>query len=240
MTKLSADAGPMGHALPNISFSADKPAPCLADTELALRQIRQNTRSTLQHIVNLIAGSQYFGNTPRGIAFAEDLISRICLSAKLSDSLFGSHPLEGPRARLQMLANGLVRVFAKPLQEIKVDVSVEGRHPPELTDLLLQITHAVVGSFVRHEMREKQAGTIKISLITISDEGTTLTIMNDGTANPAMAAAGGMLDLLRDLAAAQCGVVEHIPNGAPQIIAAFPLLGRRYHKPFTVVARSAH
>lgn len=240
MTRLSADAGPIGHSSTNISFSADRPKPGLVDTELMLRQMRQNSRSTLQHIVNLIAGSQYFGQTPRGIAFAEDLISRICLSAKLSDSLFGSQTLEGIRARLLMLGNGLVRVFSKPTQEIKLEVSVEGRHPIELTDLLLQITHTVVSSIIKHEMRERKSGTIQIQLLTNPDEGTTLTLSNDGIAYPGMAAAGGMLDLLRDLATTQCGVVEHISSGDTQIIVTFPLLGRRYQKPLAVVARSSH
>jgi two-component sensor histidine kinase len=207
MSRVSIADGFAGTPTTSLAIPIDQPSPHPDGIDIACRQLRQNTRLILQRIVCLIADSPTLGRTPQTAAFAQDLIGRICLSADLSDSLFDAAPLDGLKSRLLILANGLVRVFADPAQEITVEVTAEGNIPPALNNVILKITHELVANAVRHGMHWRGRGRIRIRLLRRAQGALRLTVSDNGNGFPPLIKHGDGLQLVQTLATRHGGVM---------------------------------
>jgi two-component sensor histidine kinase len=148
--------------------------------EIDLRQLRHHTKNTLQRILGLIAEAPGLCDTPHGEKIARELEYRICLSATISNALFGLTGAPGSMAeRLRQLAGAVVDMMRDADQIIRVGVSVRGSCPIELRDAILRSTHELISNAVKHGMKGRPNGRIAIRLV--SDEDcSTLTVLDNG------------------------------------------------------------
>ena len=151
-----------------------------AGTEIDLRQLRHHTKNTLQRILALIAGAPGLSDTPQGEKIVQELEYRICLSATISNALFGLTGAPGSMAeRLRHLSGAVVDMMRDADQVIRVGVSVRGSCPSGLRDAVLRSAHELVGNAVKHGMKDRPNGRISVRLV--SDEDcTTLTVLDNG------------------------------------------------------------
>ncbi len=156
---------------------------CGADTvgdDVDLRQLRHHTKNTLQRIIGLLSEIPGLHDTPAGEQVARELEYRICLSAQISNALFGLTGAPGPMAeRLRQLSGAMVELMREPDQIIRTGVSVRGCCPPPLREAVVRSAHELVGNAVKHGMRGRPNGRIAVRLTTLGGV-TTLTVTDNG------------------------------------------------------------
>lgn len=133
--------------------------------ELDLRQLRHHTKNTLQRLLGVIADTPGLCETPAGEKLARELEHRICLSATISNALFGLTGAPGSMLeRLRQLAGAVVDLMRDSGQVIRVGVSVRGCCPPALREAVLRSANELVGNAVKHGMRNRRSGRIVVRL----------------------------------------------------------------------------
>jgi two-component sensor histidine kinase len=148
--------------------------------ELDLRQLRHHTKNTLQRILGLIAGAPGLRETPAGENILRELEYRICLSASISDALFGLTEAPGAMAeRLRQLVGAVVDMMRDPDQIIRIGVSVRGQCPAPLREAVIRSAHELVGNAVKHGMQSRHDGRIAVRLVT-TDAVTSLIVTDNG------------------------------------------------------------
>jgi two-component sensor histidine kinase len=175
--------------------------------EIDLRQLRHHTKNTLQRILGLIAEAPGLCDTPQGEKIAEELEYRICLSATISNALFGLTDAPGTMAeRMRQLAGAVVDLLRGPDQVIRVGVFVRGCCPAGLREDVLRSAHELIGNAVKHGMRGRPQGRIAIRLATDGD-CTTLTVLDNGWGFAGKPRSGEGLTLTREFAARHGGTL---------------------------------
>jgi two-component sensor histidine kinase len=192
-----------------------------AGQEIDLRQLRHHTKNTLQRILGLIAEAPGLCDTPQGEKIAQELEYRICLSATISDALFGLTGAPGSMAaRLRELSGAVVDMMRDADQVIRVGVSVRGCCPAGLRDALLRSAHELVSNAVKHGMNGRPSGRIAVRLVT--DDGcTTLTVLDNGWGFKGTPRPGEGLSLARGFAARHGGSLTM--DGADGTVATLEL-----------------
>jgi two-component sensor histidine kinase len=176
-----------------------------AGQEIDLRQLRHHTKNTLQRILNLIAEAPGLYDTPQGEKIAQELEYRICLSATISNALFGLTDAPGSMAdRLRQLSGSMVDLMRDPDQAIRVGVFVRGCCPPRLREAVLRSAHELIGNAVKHGMAGRPSGRIAVRLVT-DEDSTTLTVLDNGWGFTGKPRSGEGLALTRDFAARHGG-----------------------------------
>lgn len=184
--------------------SATTPSTAEADApqqaELDLRQLRHHTKNTLQRLIGLIGEARGLMDTPEGERIARELEHRICLSATISNALFGLTEAPAPMLyRLRQLAGAVTDLMSAEGQKIRVGVTVRGDCPPQLREAVIRTAHELLGNAVKHGMRERPSGRIAIRLIT-SERHTTLTVTDNGWGFEGVPRQGEGLALARSFA----------------------------------------
>ena len=152
----------------------------VSSAEIDLRQLRHHTKNTLQRLIGLIGESRSLHATPEGEQLAHELEHRICLSATISNALFGLTEAPGPVGpRLRQLAGAVVDLLSCENQTIRVGVSVRGVCPPHLRESVIRCAHELIGNAVKHGMKDRPSGRIAVRLVT-TDRATTLTVTDNG------------------------------------------------------------
>ena len=173
--------------------------------DIDLRQLRHHTKNTLQRILGLIAEAPGLCDTPQGEKIARELEYRICLSATISNALFGLTGAPGSMAeRLRQLAGAVVDMMRDADQVIRVGVSVRGSCPVELRDAVLRSTHELISNAVKHGMKGRPSGRIAIRLVT-DEDCTVLTVLDNGWGFAGTPRPGEGLSLARGFAARHGG-----------------------------------
>jgi two-component sensor histidine kinase len=176
-----------------------------AEQEIDLRQLRHHTKNTLQRILALIASAPGLRDTPQGELIAEELEHRIGLSAAISDALFGLTDAPGSMAeRLRQLAGAVVDMMRDADQVIRVGVSIRGCCPVHARDAVLRSAHELIANAVKHGMKGRSSGRINVRLVT-DEDGTTLTVLDNGWGFSGTPRAGEGLALARGFAARHGG-----------------------------------
>jgi two-component sensor histidine kinase len=178
-----------------------------AGEEIDLRQLRHHTKNTLQRILGLIAEAPGLYDTPQGEKIAQELEYRICLSATISNALFGLTGAPGPMAdRLRQLSGAVVDLMRDPDQVIRVGVFVRGCCPAGLREAVVRSAHELIGNAVKHGMKGRPNGRIAVRLV--SDEDcTTLTVLDNGWGFASKPLSGEGLALTRDFATRHGGTL---------------------------------
>ena len=173
--------------------------------EIDLRQLRHHTKNTLQRIIGLIGEIPGLHDTPEGAQIARELERRICLSATISNALFGLTDAPAPMAeRLRQLAGPVVDMMRTPDQAIRVGVCVRGTCPVHLREPVMRTTHELVGNAVKHGMKGRSNGRIAVRLVS-QEAITTLTISDDGWGFKGQPRDGEGLSLARSFASSHGG-----------------------------------
>ncbi len=173
--------------------------------EIDLRQLRHHTKNTLQRIIGLIGEFPGLHDTPEGAQIARELEHRICLSATISNALFGLTDAPAPMAeRLRQLAGPVVDMMRTPDQAIRVGVCVRGTCPVHLREPVMRTTHELVGNAVKHGMKGRSNGRIAVRLVS-QEAITTLTIIDDGCGFDGQPRDGEGLSLARSFASSHGG-----------------------------------
>lgn len=169
-------------------------------TDIDLRQLRHHTKNTLQRIIGLISDVPGLTDTPAGEKIARELEYRICLSATISNALFGLTHAPGSMAdRLRQLAGAVVEMMQDPDQVVRVGVSIKGCCPATLREAVVRAAHELIGNAVKHGMKSRRNGRIAVRLVT--DGGlTTLTITDNGWGFEGTPTLGEGLSLARSFA----------------------------------------
>lgn len=176
--------------------------------EIDLRQLRHHTKNTLQRILGLIASAPGLCDTPAGETIVRELEYRICLSATISNALFGLTEAPGSMAeRLRQLAGAMVELMRDPDQVIRVGVSVRGQCPASLREAVLRSAHELLGNAVKHGMKARPTGRIAIRLVTAGD-CTTLTVIDNGWGFGGTPRPGGGLNLALEFAQRHGGTLR--------------------------------
>ncbi len=192
-----------------------------AGHDIDLRQLRHHTKNTLQRIIALIAESPGLSDTPAGAAIARELEYRICLSATISNALFGLTDVPGSMAdRLRQLAGSVVDLMRGPNQTIRVGVSVKGCCPADLRESVMRAAHELIGNAVKHGMKGRSSGRIAVRMVTDKDM-TTLTVVDNGWGFAGAPQLGEGLSLALGLAARVGGTLEI--DGADGTVATMEL-----------------
>src|SRR6195952_4187118 len=133
--------------------------------EIDLRQLRHHTKNTLQRILGLIVAAPGLSDTPDGQKIVQELEYRICLSANISNALFGLTNAPGSMAeRLRQLGGAVVDMMRDPGQVIRVGVSVRGCCPVGRREAVLRSAHELIGNAIKHGMKDRPSGRIAIRL----------------------------------------------------------------------------
>lgn len=173
--------------------------------DIDLRQLRHHTKNTLQRILGLIADAPGLSDTPEGEKIVHELEYRICLSATISNALFGLTDAPGSMAdRLRQLAGAVVDMMRDADQVIRVGVSVRGCCPAELREAVLRSAHELIGNAVKHGMKGRPSGRIAVR-VTTDEDCTTLTVLDNGWGFTGTPRSGEGLALARSLAARHGG-----------------------------------
>ena len=136
---------------------------------------------------------------------AQELEYRICLSATISNALFGLTDTPGTMAdRMRQLAGAVVDLLRSPDQVIRVGVFVRGCCPVGLREDVLRSAHELIGNAVKHGMRGRPHGRIAVRLTSDAD-CTTLTVLDNGWGFAGKPRSGEGLALTRDFAARHGG-----------------------------------
>ena len=189
--------------------------------ELDLRQLRHHTKNTLQRILGMIAAAPGLSQTPAGEKIIRELERRICLSASISDALFGLTEAPGGMAeRLRQLAGAMVDLMRDPDQIIRIGVSVRGQCPTPLREAVIRGAHELIGNAIKHGMKSRHSGRIAVRLVT-TDELTVLTVTDNGWGFPGMPRDGEGLALARGFACRHGGIL-HL-DGAEGTVATMEL-----------------
>jgi two-component sensor histidine kinase len=179
-----------------------------SDDEADLRQLRHHTKNTLQRLIGLLAEVPGLTDTPAGEQLARELEYRICLSAQISNALFGLTNAPGSMGeRLRELAGAMVEMMREPHQVIRTGVSVKGCCPQELREAVVRSAHELVGNAVKHGMKGRMSGRISIRLVTVGNT-TTLTVTDNGWGFDNPPRFGEGLDLARLFAERAGGSLE--------------------------------
>ena len=185
--------------------SLGRAADVATEQDIDLRQLRHHTKNTLQRILGLIADSPGLCDTPAGEKIARDLEYRIGLSASISDALFGLTDAPASMAeRLRRLAGAMVDMMRDGDQVIRVGVSVRGCCPAAVRDTVLRSAHELIGNAVKHGMKGRPAGRISVRLVS-DEDGTTLTVVDNGWGFSGKPRSGEGLALARSFAARHGG-----------------------------------
>ncbi|HVY15772.1 MAG TPA: ATP-binding protein [Rhodopila sp.] len=151
-----------------------------AGDDVDLRQLRHHTKNTLQRIIGLLSEIPGLTDTPAGEQAARELEYRICLSAQISNALFGLTGAPGSMAeRLRQLAGAMVEMMRDTDQTIQVGVSIRGCCPPELREAVIRSAHELIGNAVKHGMKGRPTGRITVRLSSNADV-TTLSVIDNG------------------------------------------------------------
>ena len=192
-----------------------------APADVDLRQLRHHTKNTLQRIMGLIATAPGLRDTPEGARLACELEHRIGVSAAISDALFGLTRAPGPMAdRLRQLAGAMVDLMHQNGQVIRVGVSVRGCCPVALREAVLRAANELIGNAIKHGMKGRPSGRITVRLVT-AEEGTTLTVADNGWGFSGFPRLGEGLSLAQDFAARHGGSLAL--DGADGTIATLEL-----------------
>ena len=171
---------------------------------VAMRQLRHQTKNALQRIIAQVAASNLRA-TPAGAALADEIERRICLSARVSDALFGLTACPAPlHQRLTSLADATVRLLSDPEQTIAIDVAVIGTCPASLEQIVVRITHEMVVNAVKHGMHMRLVGHIAVRVRGQRDGSTVLLVSDDGW-GPCGDSEGEGVPIMRTLAAQDGG-----------------------------------
>ena len=196
------------HGMPAASLTAAEP---IADV-VGMRQLRHQTKNALQRIIAQVANSD-LRSTEAGSALADDVERRICLSARISDALFGLTSAPGPLdVRLSGLCNATVALLAHPKQTISVDVTVSGTCPEALQGVIVQVAHEMVGNAVKHGLHMRLTGRISLRIWAggtgaPEDQSITLLVSDNGW-GPRKGSDGDGLPIMRTLAEEYGGSVS--------------------------------
>jgi two-component sensor histidine kinase len=160
--------------------SGDTPSEEEHGAEAELRQLRHHTKNTLQRIIGLLSEIPGLTDTPEGEQVARELEYRICLSAQISNALFGLTDVPGSMGeRLRQLSGGMVEMMREPDQVIRTGVSVRGCCPPAVREAVIRCAHELIGNAVKHGMKGRPHGRIAVRLVT-AGALTTLTVTDNG------------------------------------------------------------
>ncbi len=171
-----------------------------------MRQLRHQTKNALQRIIAQISATNLRA-TPAGNALADDIERRICLSARISDELFGLTSCPGPlEQRLRSLANATIKLMAASEQTIEVDVAVTGTCPEPTAQLVVRIAYEMVCNAVKHGMHMRLVGRITVRVRSNWDGSVTLLVSDDGW-GPSGDCQGEGLPIMRSMAEEHGGTV---------------------------------
>ncbi len=177
------------------------------DDELDFRQLRHHTKNALQRIIAQVDACG-LRRTAKGRELADEIERRICLSARVSDALFGLR--ERPAAlaeRLTTLAQSLISLLTTSGQDVTIEVVASGDCPPSLHATVLRVAHEMLGNAVKHGLHQRSAGKIELQVRSGGDGRTVLSVSDDGWGFDAVSTGEG-LSLMRSLAARHGGRVE--------------------------------
>ena len=188
-----------------------------------MRQLRHQTKNALQRIIAQVSTTKLRA-TPAGNALADEVERRICLSARVSDALFGLTACPAKLdQRLGTLANATIKLMSDAEQSIEVDVAITGSCPDSVHSLIVRVAYEMLCNAVKHGMHMRLMGRIAIRVRGNWDGSTTLLVSDDGW-GPATKAEGEGLPIMRSLAAQHGGTVSvdrmeswtvarlHLPN----------------------------
>jgi two-component sensor histidine kinase len=180
----------------------------LSRADIDLRQLRHHTKNTLQRILGLIGKASALYNTPEGERIARDLEHRICLSATISNALFGLTGAPGSMGeRLRQLGGSIVGMMQAPDQTIRIAVSVRGTCPAHLHESVLRSAHELIGNAVKHGLKDRPAGRIAVRLNS-GTSVTTLAVVDNGWGCPGRPREGEGLALARAFVAQRGGTLH--------------------------------
>lgn len=173
-----------------------------------MRQLRHQTRNAMQRLICEIARVTELQTTLMGRSLLDDLQRRICLSASLSDALFGLTRTPGSLAdRLRHLGEGLIGLLGSGDQVISLTVEAAVTCDDRAQEALLRVAHEMVGNAVKHGMHQRLTGRIAVRVIGDA-RSLRLTVRDDGWGPPMQAGAGEGTAIMRALAAAAGGTVS--------------------------------
>lgn len=177
------------------------------------RQLRHQTKNSLQRILLLIEEHAAQWESEAGRAMAADLQHRISLTAALSDALFGFTQTPDAFAwRLGSLCESLVALLRGADQKIRLACVAAGRCPPALEGTVLRVAHELVGNAVKHGMYARAAGRIDVHL-EVDRREVRLLVTDDGWGWIGQPSIGEGLSLARLIAAEAGGTVSLTRHG---------------------------
>lgn len=181
-----------------------------AERSTDFRQLRHQTKNTLQRIICRILEEPALSQSPAGRRAAEELVHRIEISAAISDALFGlRHPPFPLPDRIGSLVDSLIALHADTTQAIALDLQIAVGIAPSLEreGLILRIVHEIVLNALKHGMDGRPVGKITIRILPTPCGGLTMSICNDGWAMDSHVARNEGLALVWELADQEGGQV---------------------------------
>jgi len=169
---------------------------------LLARQLKHHVRNVLHRMAVEIYRNPGLKSASWGRESAEQLVSRLCLAAEVSDQLLDFHSDAASLAeRLRSLGRNIVAVLGSPGQEIGLDVLVKVDFPFALRGILLRAANEMIGNAVRHGMAERRAGRIEIVISESAERELVLVVRDDGWGLLPLAIEGEGSQLIRGLSA---------------------------------------
>ena len=151
-----------------------------ARDDVAMRQLRHQTKNAMQRILCQITTCRDLQATPHGARLMSDLERRVRLSSVISDALFGVTSRPGPLdQRLTRLVEATVELLGDPDALIRTGVYVEPGCPAGTDETALRIVHEFVGNAVKHGLYSRCVGSITVR-VTREKRAVRVQVLDDG------------------------------------------------------------
>jgi two-component sensor histidine kinase len=176
---------------------------------LTLSQLRHHTRNTLQRVIMEVHEHSATCDSSRERRLLSAVTDRIMHSVAIADALFGITHGDVPFPdRLRAICRSTVALLASPDQNLATEVTIEGVCPSPLEVPVLRAAQEFLGNAVKHGMRMRLVGHIRVSLVCAPHGALELVVRDDGWGpHPSLDAGEGLI-LVGELAALLHGAIS--------------------------------
>jgi two-component sensor histidine kinase len=188
-----------------ISAQAEMPAVSAFEERmhpLTLSELRHHTRNTLQRVIMEVHECSVACDNRQERRLLNSVTDRIMHSVAIADALFGITHGEVPFPdRLRAICRSTVALLASPDQNLATEVTIDGICPAPLEVPVLRVAQEFLGNAVKHGMRMRLMGHIRLSLTCARQGALELVVRDDGWGpHPSLDVGEGLM-LVGELAA---------------------------------------
>jgi two-component sensor histidine kinase len=160
----------------------------LAEKETLLKEIHHRVKNNLQIIRSLIRFQSMKVNDPKIEELFNECVNRVSAMAVLHEQTYLSKDLANINVKeyLEMLVNDLTAAYNIDMKlKVETDIQIETLGVDTLMPIGL-IINEIISNSLKYAFKDRNNGTIKVSMVSNEDGTLTLKILDNGVGIPDM------------------------------------------------------